>query len=424
MSIEIDHYDFMKNYDEEINKETVLIDLLHRADILLSRYEDFTLWRELQCTINTYDEYNTTSYNEIAEYVSKVRVLSDYIGNVAMISRLRELRDETDAKIKSLKSREEESYYLMNMCNFVGKQNNYQQTPLTDTSGINKFIKRKLVSNKGDVYDSYKRMIGIAPPTENDNNTENEKCISCGGDMILLQVSSTIVCTTCGRSKQYQESTLATVSYNDRPLFVSVSGYKRINHFNEWLTQFQAKESTIIHDDVIKAVVNEFKKHRLTMKYVTPDRVQRYLKKLGFNQFYEHKVQIACMISHRKPPYLTIRQEEQLRHMFKLCQQPFDECPSYIKTNPQTRKVRKNFPSYSYILYKFCELLDYDDFISNFKLLKAQKKLEQHDKIWHYICGVLGWNFIPSSSLAIITKKSRLGIADVIHNNTKEQYNE
>ena len=37
------------------------------------------------------------------------------------------------------------------------------------------------------------------------------------------------------------------------------SCYKRLSHFREWLTQFQAKESTDIDEDVYKDIVNELK---------------------------------------------------------------------------------------------------------------------------------------------------------------------
>ena len=49
--------------------------------------------------------------------------------------------------------------------------------------------------------------------------------------------------------------------------------------------------------------------------------------------------------------------EERLRIMFKDIQRPFDNnCP----------KERKNFLSYSYVLYKFCELLSEDSYLQYF----------------------------------------------------------
>ena len=73
--------------------------------------------------------------------------------------------------------------------------------------------------------------------------------------------------------------------------------------------------------------------------------------------------------------------------MFKDIQNPFmKHCPVY----------RKNFLSYSYVLHKFCQLLELDDFLKYFPLLKSREKLQQQDKIWKNICLELDWQYIPS----------------------------
>ena len=49
------------------------------------------------------------------------------------------------------------------------------------------------------------------------------------------------ICSSCGN----QEHILIESdkpSFKDPPLEVCYFSYKRINHFNEWLAQFQAKE--------------------------------------------------------------------------------------------------------------------------------------------------------------------------------------
>jgi len=42
--------------------------------------------------------------------------------------------------------------------------------------------------------------------------------------------------------------------------------------------------------------------------------------------------------------------------------------------------------SYSYVLYKFCELLSEDKYLKYFPLLKSKEKLYQQDVIWKKIC--------------------------------------
>ena len=79
--------------------------------------------------------------------------------------------------------------------------------------------------------------------------------------------------------------------------------------------------------------------------------------------------------------------EERLRIMFKDIQAPFKKhCP------PE----RKNFLSYSYVLYKFCELLGEDEYLQYFPLLKSKEKLYNQDVLFKKICEELRWEFIPT----------------------------
>ena len=79
--------------------------------------------------------------------------------------------------------------------------------------------------------------------------------------------------------------------------------------------------------------------------------------------------------------------EEKLRAMFKEIQGPFLEvCPP----------TRTNFLSYSYVLYKFVELLGLDQYKQCFSLLKSRDKLYDQDQIWRKICDKLKWQYIKS----------------------------
>jgi hypothetical protein len=115
--------------------------------------------------------------------------------------------------------------------------------------------------------------------------------------------------------------------------------------------------------------------------------VRALLKKLRLNKYYEHVPYIANSLNGVQPPKMPQVLEERLRIMFKEIQDPFDKhCP----------EERKNFLSYSYVLYKFCELLGEDAFLQCFPLLKSKEKLYQQDLIWKLICKELKWEFIPT----------------------------
>ena len=57
---------------------------------------------------------------------------------------------------------------------------------------------------------------------------------------------------------------------------------------------------------------------------------------------------------------------------------------------------RKNFLSYPYILFKFSELLELDELLTYFPMLKPTKLMEQ-DVIWAKFCKHLKWEFYPTT---------------------------
>ncbi len=222
------------------------------------------------------------------------------------------------------------------------------------------------------------------------NEIENDpygECEYCKKEMIFSANEAVCTCTQCG----YQEFVLVDSdkpSYNDPPREVSYYAYKRINHFNEWLAQFQAKESTEIPAEVYEAICAELKKERiLDYRTLARQKVREILKKLKFNKYYEHVPHIINHLNGCSAPVMSREIEEKLRYMFKEIQ------PSFQKNCP---KDRSNFLSYSYVLYKFCELLDLDEYLSSFPLLKNRDKLYVQDKIWEKICADLAWQFIRS----------------------------
>ena len=122
-------------------------------------------------------------------------------------------------------------------------------------------------------------------------------------------------------------------------------------------------------------------------KNITHKEVRQILKILKLNKYYEHIPNIINTITGKNAPIISSEFEELLRTMFKEIQEPFfKHCPDN----------RKNFLSYSYVLYKFCELLELDHLLQYFPLLKSREKLHQQDVIWKCICQELQWEFIPS----------------------------
>ena len=210
-------------------------------------------------------------------------------------------------------------------------------------------------------------------------------CEDCGAEMTMCLNEAILTCSVCG----FQEKILVDSdkpSYKDPPRENSYYAYKQINHFNELLAQFQAKENTEIPADIYDNILVQLKKERITdMSTLTPKKLREILRKLKCSKYYEHIPHIMNRLNGQNAPHISHENEEKLRHMFREIK------PSFIK---HKQKGRRNFLSYSYVLYKFCELLEMDEFLKCFVLLKNRDKLYLQDQTWKLICQDMGWQYL------------------------------
>lgn len=218
-------------------------------------------------------------------------------------------------------------------------------------------------------------------------NSIEQRCSNCETIMSCSITEGLIECTGCG----YMENFLIDTdkpSYREPPKETSSYSYRRSNHFNEWIAQFQAKETTQIPKHVLYLILQEIKKERIhNLENLTHAKVRNLLKKLKLNKYYEHIPHIMNQLNGKPPPCISRQTEETFRLMFQEIQGPFLEyCP----------KSRKNFLSYSYVLHKFVELLGMNELKPLFPLLKSREKLHQQDQIWKKICEHVGWEYHKS----------------------------
>ena len=111
------------------------------------------------------------------------------------------------------------------------------------------------------------------------------------------------------------------------------------------------------------------------------------LKKLKYNNLYEHIHYIINKLSGLPPPKITRDMEKLFISMFYKIQDPWEL---------HKQQNRKNFLSYSYVLHKFCELLDLTHLLDCFPLHKDSSKIVENDLIWKKICYCLRWEYISS----------------------------
>ena len=217
-------------------------------------------------------------------------------------------------------------------------------------------------------------------------NTDTYDCKECGEE--LIETTHSTVCPVCGLETRIMGEGQLTYRDEQEIEKVIVYSYKRENHFNEWISQFQGTECTNIPLEILENLKYEFKKQKIQdLSDITHIKVRAILKKLRLNKYYEHVPYITTIINGITPPRMSHALEARLRLMFKEIQEPFEKC---------CPKERKNFLSYSYVLYKFCELVGQDEFLPCFPLLKSKEKLKQQDIIWKKICTILQWEYIPT----------------------------
>jgi len=291
-----------------------------------------------------------------------------------------------------------EEYYLKNadiMLQYYGNTEKPKQA-VNSCMDENTFVKYLVTNTNSDIGSQTKKQLfeeyatrmklkGMEVPEMKQFVTEH--CESCNIPREELSSEGVLVCPKCG-SEEYMMVVSDFPSFRDPPKERNNYAYKKINHLNEILNQFQAKESTIIPDEVMHEVISEIKKRRIqNIAQMTEKEIRDILKKLNKSKYYEHAAHILSRLNGNPPPTITPEIEEKIRTMFQEIQAPFLlYCPD----------DRTNFLSYSYILFKFFELLELDEYKAYFPLLKSRDRLIAHDQIWKKICEYLRWEFISS----------------------------
>jgi hypothetical protein len=261
-----------------------------------------------------------------------------------------------------------------------------------EKSDSNKSLPIATTSNKfarDEILDKYLQK--ISPESARSYNTaiddKSHQCPVCKGEMVMCPNEAQLSCSKCGNIETILIDS-DKPSYKDPPREISYYAYKRINHFNECLAQFQAKESTDIPAEVFEQIYAQLKKQRVVnMSSVKAAKIREILKKLDLSQYYEHIPYILNRLNGKKVLTMDRETEEKLRFIFKEIQ------PSFERHKPADRN---NFISYHYFLYKICELLELDEFLHCFNLLKNRDKLYDQDIIWKKICNDMQWQFIKT----------------------------
>ena len=387
------------------NKEISTLDAMHTK--IINNYsnkimEDNDNINKIKNLENTYNQINNliikynndgltndNFYNEL--WSSNIKIKEDII---KLKEQLKNINN-----VNEIEYYENTSYILFNYYDMLEKQSNnsiknikYKNKSIIESFNLS-INKDKEIENETDKDKEKSTLVDEYLSITNNNHIRKidydnrELCRRCHCDLTCLQQDAIMICNNCG----FQEPLLVE---QNRPLLkqntkdTSHFSYKRINHFREWCNQVQGKESTDIPNEVFEKILNEIKKEKINdTKNITYNKMREILKRLRINKYYEHINYIINRINGIPTPQFSTELEEKLCNMFKDIQAPFlKHCP----------KDRKNFLSYSYVLYKFFQILGLNEYLRFFPLLKSREKLYAQDQIWKKICEELNFPIIPS----------------------------
>ena len=124
-----------------------------------------------------------------------------------------------------------------------------------------------------------------------------------------------LVCPSCGSCfNTIEQSTELSFkemqTYDYRPQFT----YDKRCHLEDWLRRFGAKEHKTIPQEILDKVILEAQKERIRdLNLLSEDKVKRYLKKLGLNEYYDNIISIINRINGRPPFKLTPEIEDKIK---------------------------------------------------------------------------------------------------------------
>ena len=328
----------------------------------------------------------------------KIELKKSLKSNLLNIEDILDIKDEIieiKNKIKEIENYEKK-YYLDNskhvFAYFESKQNivkcKKKPTILDEFFNIDKDLHNTMMLNDKEQTNVQQYLSNIDETFIDVNKyvVQSDICKKCEkGEMIMVENEGILVCNNCSYNDKYLIDN-DKPSYKEPPKEVCFYAYKRINHFREILAQFQAKETTLIPNNVLENIKIQIKRERLTLDQLTNKKAKEILKKLGYNKYYEHIPFIKDKLG-IKPPIMCPELEELLCNLFMDIQAP------YAKYCPEDRV---NFLNYYYTVYKLCELLDQKQFLPYFPMLKDREKRIEQDEIWKNICEELDWEFIST----------------------------
>ena len=245
------------------------------------------------------DKFNSNISEHIPRLKSEIEELRSNIKsmNKSQIDQILDYKDEIREKKQEIRHLEKEKkQYLLDNSTFIfdyfeSKKQISSGEPAQNIKVLNTFFKVKSTKTDNvnpDKYTQSKKMYQEYWRNVNNEFTNPQdyilSCDTCGlcekGEMVPQDEEGIMICNNhkCGQFITYIVDS-SKPNNKDPPNEVSYTAYIRLNHFKEILSQFQAKETTQIPDEVIDQIraprapaTKATRRHLRRATYDTPGR--------------------------------------------------------------------------------------------------------------------------------------------------------
>lgn len=163
--------------------------------------------------------------------------------------------------------------------------------------------------------------------------------------------------------------------------------YKRINHFTQFINQHDKNYIQKNINPILTSnnIIDTVKEYLIMQKMsVNSDNVKIALKQLKLNKYYEYVPWIVTSINNTFDdiPEYSVELKETLCDMFSKFEKAYQK---------EYEGQQKCFPSYAYILYKFLEVLNKNEYMEYIRLPVIPYRMMIHDMMWNKVTKDIDW---------------------------------
>lgn len=186
--------------------------------------------------------------------------------------------------------------------------------------------------------------------------TRMDVCERCSVPMTKSVREQRLICSKCGVSRMYLDTTEASRTYGDDVEF-TVNTSHRYNHWQEFVTRSQAREVKAVPKNILTRVALYLRDHMNVTRSqdITLSHVFTTVNSLNLKDYKKNIVQIHARLTGRWPKQLTAEQMFVAKAMF------FEILNAFERLFPDEKWFRNKF-----CMAVICHTMGWDDLIESF----------------------------------------------------------